>query len=177
MKIIMMDGSESAVFPKAYAEELGNQGHTVHYFPLAEMDIGFCTGCWFCWWRTPGKCARTDGMEKIYREVPDSDLMICYSPLVNGMISADLKKAQERLIPLLHPYIQIVKGECHHRKRYTRYPDLGLILHKPDDHDDEDVEIVQNIFKRLSINFWSSLKFCITDDLGVEEAVHETCPA
>jgi hypothetical protein len=65
----------------------------------------------------------------------------------------------DRLIVLLHPYIEIVNGECHHRKRYEKYPNLGLILEKEPDTDDEDIKLVKDIFDRLAINFHSKLVF------------------
>ena len=45
------------------------------------------------------------------------------------------------MIPLLHPYIELVKGECHHKKRYSKYPKLALILDRDHDPETDDEDI------------------------------------
>jgi hypothetical protein len=143
---------------EAYVEEL-RKSNRVDLFTLAQMDLHYCTGCWSCWWKTPGECAINDDAEIIFRSVINSDLVIFASPLIAGFPSSALKKIMDRLIVLLHPYIEIVNGECHHRKRYEKYPNLGLILEKEPDTDDEDIKLVKDIFDRLAINFHSKLVF------------------
>jgi hypothetical protein len=175
MKIVVLDGGEGSSFIDNYTGKLQDDGHNVIRFCLKDLDIRFCTGCWACWWKTPGKCIHKDDMELVYTEIPDADILVCRSPLVNGMVSAALKKTQDRMIPLIHPYLEIDQGECHHRKRYPKYPVMGLILNVTPGHDDEDIEIVKDISRRLAINFKSRLSFCLTEKGGIEEAVHETC--
>ncbi|MFP4384617.1 MAG: flavodoxin family protein [Spirochaetia bacterium] len=177
MKIIVLDGGDSSSFIDDYTDRLREVGHVVNLFRLKDLDIRFCTGCWACWWKTPGKCVHKDDMELIYSEIPDADILVCRSPLVNGMVSAALKKTQDRMIPLIHPYLEIDQGECHHRKRYPKYPVMGIILQKTAGHDEEDIEIVGDMSRRLAINFKSRLSFCLTEDGGIKEAVNETCSA
>jgi hypothetical protein len=76
-----------------------------------------------------------------------------------GFVSSLLKKAMDKMIPLVHPYIEIVNGENHHQKRYPHYPGLALVLEKDDKSDEEDLEIISDIFRRLAINFKSDLQF------------------
>lgn len=148
---------------ETYVEEL-RKSNQVDLFTLAQMDLHYCTGCWSCWWKTPGECAISDDAEVIFRSVINSDLVIFASPLIAGFPSSALKKIMDRLIVLLHPYIEIVNGECHHRKRYDKYPNLGLIIEKEADTDDEDIKIVKDIYHRLAINFHSNLVFIKTID-------------
>ena len=60
---------------------------------------------------------------------------------------------------LLHPYIQLINGESHHKKRYERYPEFGVIVEKEQDTDSEDLQIVKDIYDRLAINFHSKQRF------------------
>jgi multimeric flavodoxin WrbA len=141
-----------------YVEQL-RKSNQVDLFTLTQMDLHYCTGCWSCWWKTPGECTTKDDAEIIFRSVIHSDLVIFASPLIAGFPSSALKKIMDRLIVLLHPYIEIVKGECHHRKRYEKYPNIAVILDRETDTDDEDIKIVKDIFDRLAINFHSKLVF------------------
>ena len=135
-------------------KELNTAGHRVNILNLRDLKIKFCTGCWSCWWGpTPGECIFKDQSAEVCREVIRSDLVIMASPVLMGFPSADLKKVLDKLIPLLHPYIKLVNGESHHRKRYDRYPLLGLILERDVDTDDEDVRIINRWFRRFSLNF------------------------
>jgi len=136
-----------------------SEQHQVHLFNLSKMNLRYCTGCWSCWWKTPGECAIKDGADEIFRSVISSDFLIFASPLVAGFTSSTLKKIQDRLIVLLHPYIQLINGESHHRKRYVHYPEFGVIIEKEQDTDSEDLQIVKDIYDRLAINFHSKQRF------------------
>lgn len=95
-------------------------------FNLADMDIRFCTGCWSCWWKTPGRCVFSDEMEDLLRSMIASDLVLLATPVFLGLPSALMKKALDRTVPLVHPYLELIGGECHHRQRYARYPKIAL---------------------------------------------------
>ena len=123
------------------------------------MNLKYCTGCWSCWWRTPGLCAINDDGEEIFRSVINSDFVIFASPLKAGFTSSELKKITDRLVSLLHPYIKVKDGEFHHRKRYESYPDFGVIVLPEEDTDDEDLRIVSDIYDRLALNFHATKKY------------------
>jgi hypothetical protein len=75
----------------------------------------------------------------------------------------------------LHPYLQIINGEHHHRKRYERYPDFGVIVQREPDTDEEDLIIVKDIYDRLAINFHAANRYVkVLDDLKVNEIAYET---
>ena len=152
-----------------------SQECVVHFFSLRDMDIRYCIGCWDCWWKTPGICRHKDDAEIIYRAIVASDVLIMASPVIAGFVSSLLKKFNDRMIPLIHPYIRLVKGECHHRKRYEKYPTLGLILQPEKNQDEEDLEIITDIYKRFALNFHSELKFINTNHEKQEEIIYATC--
>ena len=146
----------------------------VAHFKLSEMKIRHCRGCFDCWLKKPGQCIYKDDSHIICREVINSDFVLFAAPLVMGFPSAVLKIAMDKLIPLLLPYIELVDNkECHHEKRYGKYPLIGLLIEREDDTDSEDVEIVSDIFVRFAIDFKTSLRFVKLTDIPVQEVSDE----
>ena len=80
---------------------------------------------------------------------------------------------QDKMIPLVHPYIELVNNECHHVKRYDRYPKLGLIFAKEPETDSEDIRIVTDIYKRLALNMKSELIFSRSIEEPIDNLIHE----
>ena len=140
------------------------------------MNLQYCIGCWSCWWKTPGLCTHKDNADEIFRSVLNSDFFIFASPIIAGFTSAELKKITDRLIILLHPYIQLINGEFHHRKRYEKYPKFGVIVEKEPETDNEDLQIITDIYDRLAINFHSQKKYLkVINSDKMEEILYETC--
>ncbi|MBN2049786.1 MAG: flavodoxin family protein [Spirochaetales bacterium] len=158
-------------------DHLTVKGHTILRYDLTSLDLHYCTGCFTCWWKTPGRCMYKDDMEVLYPEILKSDLLLFASPLVMGLPSYLIKECQDRLIPLLHPYITLINGECHHRKRYDRYPDIALITRKEKDTEKEDIELLRHLHRRLALNFHSTFRGVGFTDMTNEEICHETCCA
>lgn len=164
MNIVVLDaipdpldhGSQS--YLNDMVEQLESKGNQVKVFTLRDMDIQYCTGCWTCWWKTPGRCVFKDDMEQVYPAMMAADRLVMFSPLSMGFVSSLLKKVNDRSVALLHPYIEIVQDECHHRKRYEKYPDLALIVNEEEDTDAYDLEIIADIYKRFALNFRADLK-------------------
>jgi len=183
MKILILNGDARpgntplAAYLAKFEAALEAGGAEVKRLRLSELDIKFCTGCFTCWWATPGLCAFRDGMEKIYPAVLESDLLIWASPLVLGTVPTLVKKTQDRLIPLLHPYFELVQGEVHHRLRYDRYPDLALIVEPRAEDGQEELSGVRLLFERFGVNLHVPLKVFASADSIPEEAAHEALTA
>jgi multimeric flavodoxin WrbA len=111
---------------------------------LHEADVAGCMGCFGCWIRTPGMCVIDDFSREITRKMITSDLLMYLTPIHFGGYSYHLKKAVDRMIPIVSPLFVKVEGEIHHAKRYERYPRFGAIgiLNYPDENQ-------ERIFKRL----------------------------
>jgi len=129
---------------------------TVKIFNLRNYSIKQCVGCFDCWLKTPGICRFKDDEEMLLREIITSDLLIFTSPLIMGMYSALLKRFQDRMIPIIHPYIEIVNNECHHRKRYPKYPKMGCLFYQ-NDATPEEIENIRFIHERIVLNIHSEL--------------------
>jgi multimeric flavodoxin WrbA len=160
-----------------YLEHLSNalpDGHSLDFWDIEKMDLRYCTGCWTCWWETPGRCVHKDDGPHIFKSVINADLLILASPLIAGFTSSTLKRICDRLIVLLHPYITFIHNESHHRKRYDKYPAMALLLKKEAGTDQEDIRIVKDIYDRFAINFHSRVVHMnFIEDASPTQFVHE----
>jgi len=179
MKVTILNGNPDEKkfqfdsFLRRCKELLESEHHRVTLLNLVDMDIKYCTGCWGCWVKTPGECLFGDDSKIIRREVIKSDFVLLASPMIMGFTSALLKKAMDKFIPLVHPYIELVQGECHHRARYDHYPQIGLWVQSDRDTDDEDLKITEDIFKRLALNFKTKFVFMKSFSESAEEVANE----
>ena len=178
MKITILNGNPNADNVKFdnYLDTLSglleSSKHPVTILKLREMDIRYCIGCFGCWVKTPGECTVADGSHDICREYINSALALFASPVIMGFTSALLKKAHEKLIPLLLPYTEFVQNESHHVSRYDKYPVMGLLLEKDRDTDEEDIKIISDIYVRDAINLKTSFCFTKLTDDSVEEVAN-----
>jgi multimeric flavodoxin WrbA len=109
----------------------------------------------------------------IRAEMIHSDWVIYLSPLIMGYTSGLMKMVQDKTIPLLHPYIELVNNECHHEKRYEHYPKIGLIYAKEQNTDEEDLQILKDLYKRFALNFKSELKLFASIDYPLNTLIDE----
>lgn len=151
---------------------LGEGAHEITEHRLRDLTVRGCTGCWGCWVKTPGRCIHRDAMDDLLPRIIAADLLLMASPLVMGFVSALLKNACDRMIPLLHPYVEIVRGECHHRARYDRYPRLGVLVAPGDGDGPEDAALCFDIYRRFALNFKSDLAVAATTAASPEEVYH-----
>lgn len=177
MKILILNGSngspglDSAI--EALRSGIKEKNIEAAELKLNEMKYSPCRGCFNCWVKTPGTCVFRDDGDIICREFISSDMVIAAAPMVLGYPAAAVKNALDRIIPLIHPYIEEVDGEAHHRKRYSKYPAMALMLEKEDDTDADDMDIVKDIFTRAAINLRSSLAFIKYTDEGIKGVLDE----
>jgi len=179
MNVTLINGNpeNGSSYFEAYVKDLTGtlklKGINTACYNLRESHIISCTGCWGCWVKTPGECIFQDDTIKIRNQVVHSDWVIFLSPLIMGFTSALLKKMQDKFIPLVHPYIELVNNECHHEKRYEQYPKIGLVYAREKDTDDEDLKIVSDIYHRFALNFKSEFKLFKSIDEPIETLAHE----
>lgn len=60
-------------------------------------------------------------------EVFDAEYQVIVSRILWGGYSSPIKAYVDRLLPLLHPFFRKLKGEMHHRLRYSRTPGLLVV--------------------------------------------------
>nr|HPQ40814.1 flavodoxin family protein [bacterium] len=136
------------------ADALSDQGDTVTRINVREKTIACCTGCFGCWFKTPGECVVHDDGREIARELIGSDRVVIVSPVQFGSISSAMKRAVERQIPGISPLFQKWRGEWHHKDRYPSFPDFAVIgwLDSPDA---DAGKVFHNLFFRNQMNFRS----------------------
>ena len=179
MLITILNGNDSSRdkgfddYLRCLAKEL-DPVHQVDCIHLQTMDIKDCMGCFGCWQKTPGKCLHRDDMELLYIKYVRSELVLFASPIIMGFPSALLKRSHDRLIPLVHPYVDIANNDFHHVARYKRYPNMGLLLAKEVGTDQEDIQIITNIYKRIALSFNSTFVYsAVIDDKTPEVIAYE----
>jgi ring-1,2-phenylacetyl-CoA epoxidase subunit PaaE len=122
--VVVLNGAAS---PKdatsALCEEVERQleapSNVVRTFHLTQLDIGHCLGEFDCFVKTPGRCRIHDEGQEIERAVHDADLLVVLTPLRYGGYAPYLKKAVDRLLPLISPFLRPVAGMTHHVLRYA----------------------------------------------------------
>lgn len=173
MDILILNGSPAGSRLNGQIAELKSllekTAHAVRELTLRDMKYSPCRGCFGCWVKTPGRCIFRDDGDILCSQAIHSDMVILASPLRMGYPSALTKNALDRMIPLIHPYLEGIDNEAHHMKRYDSYPLLGLLLEKEADTDQDDMDIVHEIFRRAAINLRSAMQFVAYTDKPIEE--------
>ena len=124
------------------------------YKALDQAAIKACVGCWSCWLKTPGRCLWKDAMSEIYPDYVNSDKVILLMDTAQGFINHSAKAFIDRTIPHYHPYIDIVDGECHHKMRYKRYPELHFYYDEQGLNPEEE-QIIEDYLYRTAYHFVS----------------------
>jgi len=149
-----LDGITLEQFSKTISKELQTNDFEVEEILLKEKEIADCLGCFDCWVKTPGICIIDDYSRDAAARLINSELVVFLTPVVFGSYSYQLKKALDRMIPLISPYFKKVKGEIHHKKRYPKYPSI-LAIGIIEETNEPASKIFKNLVERNSINFHS----------------------
>lgn len=125
MTVILFNGSSGPadttnLLCTEVERQLQLQSKRVRSFQLAGFDIGHCMGEFDCFVKTPGRCRIHDEGQEIERAVHDADLVVLVTPLRFGGYSPTLKKAVDRLLPLISPFFRKAGGMTHHALRYEK---------------------------------------------------------
>jgi multimeric flavodoxin WrbA len=132
MKAMLVDGSFSGdilsqkVLGMARIQ-LGARGVDVDEIVLREKAMHDCIGCFGCWVKTPGLCIFDDFGREYARMEMETDVVVAITPVTYGGYSSLLKRAMDRQICVLLPYMKSRDGETHHPLRYRYYPKLLVI--------------------------------------------------
>lgn len=126
----------------------------IRYKALSSVEIKTCIGCWSCWVKTPGRCVYKDAMAESYPDFVNADKVILLIDTAQGFIDHQAKAFIDRTIPHYHPYIEIVDGECHHKARYERYPEMHFYF---DDQqlNREEAQVIEDYLYRTAYHFRS----------------------
>ena len=130
------------------------KGYDTEPVALRDKTLGHCRGCFQCWLKTPGICVIDDDNRELSAKFIQSDLVIMLTPVAFGAYSPELKRMLDHLIANISPFFTTVNGESHHRKRYSRYPDL-MVIGWNDTPDEMQEAMFRHLAWRNAINFHS----------------------
>lgn len=91
-------GGNSEILAGKFAEGAKANGNEVKIICVRELDLKFCTGCMYC--QSHGKCVLNDGMNALYAEIQNADVLAFCSPVYYYSVSGQLKTFLDRLNPL-----------------------------------------------------------------------------
>lgn len=125
-----------------------SKGHSLTTLYASELNLKPCLGCFACWTKTPGLCAiKGDDGERFLKAFIGSDLFVLLGETPYGSFSPRIKRALDRIIPSLHPYFRIYRGEMHHVQRYSR--DRRVLLARRGDSS----QLEQATFRQLGRSY------------------------
>ncbi len=174
MNILILNGlkENNQCYANVIENILKESDHKVKGIQLNKMTLNYCTGCWSCWFKTPGECCHKDDTAFILSHVIKSDLVLMLTENKMGFITSESKKMLDKFIPLIHPRMELVENEFHHLARYEKYPELGLIYLDPNKNT-TDFQITKDIFTRAALNFKTTLSVAIHLNADMEEMTYE----
>ncbi len=156
-KVVILDGAASSEHDlsrilSVLSDVLKGDGADIETFPLREMKLAHCLGCFGCWVKTPGLCVEADAGREIAKAVIRSDITVWFAPVTFGGYSPDLKKMLDRFIQLIPPHFAMDHGEIHHPPRYAHRPRLLMVgvQRRPNAHE---THIFKTLAGRNAINF------------------------
>ncbi len=122
------DNGNTHVMVDSFLAGAKRAGAKTNYVFLKRKKIHHCTGCFACYFKTPGKCAIKDDMQELLDLYMGSDVVVFASPIYVGSVTGITKDFIDRLLPLYDPRTQRDdKGRFYHLPRFERYPDVVVI--------------------------------------------------
>lgn len=101
-KVLILSGSprkngNSDILCDEFARGAIESGNHVEKIRVAEKNIGYCKGCYYCKDHN-GKCVMKDDMAEILQKMIDADVIVLASPVYFYSIDAQLKAVIDRTV-------------------------------------------------------------------------------
>jgi multimeric flavodoxin WrbA len=109
-----MDNGNTTMILNPFLEGMKEAGAEVELFYTRKLDINPCTGEFNCWLKTPGKCYQNDDMNILYPKIAEADVIVFATPVYVDGVTGPMKNLFDRLIPLIHPFIELRDNHCRH---------------------------------------------------------------
>lgn len=138
LKILILNGNPKADYEEfdLYLNDLRHSLETkkceTKLVLLRNFQLHDCIGCYTCWLKTPGICCFNDGMDEILKDYLAADIVVSASPVIVNFVSALLKRVNDRMLPTIHPFLQLKEDRMGHVLRYSHYPKTALLIDRPE---------------------------------------------
>ena len=162
MKITVFNGSPLAergntnVMVQAFLEGAREVGAETENIFLAHRKIHHCTGCFTCWFKTPGKCAIKDDMTELLPKLQSSDLVVFATPLYVDNVTGIMKNFMDRMIPVADPFFEKdPTGEYRH-KSTAKAPKI-MAISNCGFPEQSHFQVLRLLFRRIARNMNTEL--------------------
>jgi len=145
MKVILHDLTE------AQWEKLGLDTNAGDEVVSGSGEEKFCTGCFGCWLKTPGRCVIPDVYQCMGEKLSRANELIIISKCSFGSYSSLVKNILDRSISYISPFFVIRKGEMHHRSRYHNTLTISVLFYGAD-ITDEEKETARSLVEANALN-------------------------
>ena len=101
-KVLILSGSprkggNSDLLCDEFMRGAADGGNQVEKIRVAEKNVGYCSGCYYCQ-KSKGVCAKKDDMAEILQKMIDADVIVLASPVYFYSIDAQLKTVIDRTV-------------------------------------------------------------------------------
>lgn len=91
-------GGNSEILAAKFAEGAAAAGNETKIISVRDLGLKFCTGCLYC--QSHDKCVLNDGMNALYADFENADVLVFATPVYYYSVSGQLKTFLDRLNPL-----------------------------------------------------------------------------
>jgi multimeric flavodoxin WrbA len=89
-RVVILDGAGSgdqdlSPILNVLSHVLQAGGAQVETYPLREMKLAHCLGCFDCWLKTPGMCVEADAGREVAKALIQSDVAVLFTPVTFGV--------------------------------------------------------------------------------------------
>ena len=167
--ILVVNTTSDTSLTEEIRQAAGAKAGEIDIVEAAELKIGHCIGCNFCWLKTPGECAVKDDYEIILKKLIHADQYWVLSDTALGFIDHKGKNVFDRILPILTMNLHFVGDQMRHISRYGKNADLGIIY-----KGDADKEYLERWAERAALNL-ESRSLGVFDESKIKEAVSCMC--
>ena len=167
--ILVVNTTSDTSLTEEIRKQAAEKSLDIDIVEAAELKIGHCIGCNFCWLKTPGECAVKDDYEIILKKLIHADQYWVISDTALGFIDHKGKNVFDRILPILTMNLHFVGDQMRHISRYGKNADLGIIY-----KGDADKEYLERWAGRAALNL-ESRSLGVFDESKIKEAVSCMC--